>query len=126
MVSLLKFPFPCTPKCCLLITCTLYVSSFSDIQICQWLRNEEGALKLGDFNRAEIPLFDPVKEEYCAYNNGYAYGNYRSPEEFSAQDLDEKIDVFSFGNNIYGLVSEYSALFCSYRYRCFSDLVVYM
>jgi hypothetical protein len=29
---------------------------------------------------------------------------YRSPEEFQGHDLDEKIDIFSFGNNIYGLV----------------------
>jgi hypothetical protein len=29
---------------------------------------------------------------------------YRSPEEFAKQDLDEKIDVFTFGNNIYALV----------------------
>lgn len=32
-------------------------------------------------------------------------GQYRSPEEFANRDLDEKIDIFSFGNNIYGLVS---------------------
>jgi hypothetical protein len=31
---------------------------------------------------------------------------YRSPEEFAASDLDEKIDVYSFGNNLYGLVSD--------------------
>lgn len=60
---------------------------------------------MGDFNRAEFPLFDPEKQEYCKYDNGHAYGNYRSPEEFSASDLDEKIDVWSFGNNIYALLT---------------------
>ena len=30
---------------------------------------------------------------------------YRSPEEFAANDLNEKIDIFSFGNNIYGLLT---------------------
>ena len=30
---------------------------------------------------------------------------YRAPEEFDATYLDEKIDVFSFGNNIYGLLT---------------------
>jgi Protein kinase domain len=30
---------------------------------------------------------------------------YRAPEEFAAEDLDEKIDVFSFGNNIYALLT---------------------
>lgn len=77
----------------------------TDIQLCQWLETNDGHLKLGDFNRAEIPLFDPEKHEYCKYNNGHGYGNYRSPEEFAAKDLDEKIDIWSFGNNIYGLVS---------------------
>ena len=62
-------------------------------------------MKMGDFNRAEFPDFNPEKGEYCKYNNGAAYGNYRAPEEFDATDLDEKIDIFSFGNNIYGLVS---------------------
>ena len=71
------------------------------------LQTRDGTYKLGDFNRAEMPLFNPDKGEYCKYNNGPGYGNYRSPEEFSEKtmDLDEKIDVFSFGNNIYGLVS---------------------
>jgi hypothetical protein len=82
-----------------------YFFFFPDIQLCQWLQTKDGKLKLGDFNRAEIPLFDLQKQEYCTYNNGHAYGNYRSPEEFGAKDLNEKIDVFSFGNNIYGLVS---------------------
>ena len=30
---------------------------------------------------------------------------YRSPEEFAARDLNEQIDVFSFGNNIYALLT---------------------
>jgi serine/threonine protein kinase len=30
---------------------------------------------------------------------------YRSPEEFANRPLDEKIDVWSFGNNIYGLLT---------------------
>ena len=30
---------------------------------------------------------------------------YRSPEEFSGNDLDEQIDVFSFGNNLYALLT---------------------
>jgi serine/threonine protein kinase len=30
---------------------------------------------------------------------------YRSPEEFAGQDLNEKIDIFSFGNNIYSLMT---------------------
>jgi len=73
--------------------------------LCQWLETKDGKLKLGDFNRAEFPKYDPEKQEYCKYNNGRGYGNYRSPEEFDTRDLDEKIDVWSFGNNIYGLLT---------------------
>eukprot|EP00934_Nitzschia_sp_Nitz4_P000348 Nitzschia sp. Nitz4//scaffold42_size132992//14458//16405//NITZ4_003380-RA/size132992-processed-gene-0.26-mRNA-1//-1//CDS//3329551661//348//frame0 len=76
-----------------------------DVQLCQWLRNREGVIKLGDFNRAEIPDFNPSSGEYCKYNNGGGNGNYRAPEEFDAKNLNEKIDIFSFGNNIYGLLT---------------------
>lgn len=76
-----------------------------DVQLCQWLRTRNGTLKLGDFNRAEIMDYNEEKGEYCRYNNGHSYGNYRAPEEFAGKDLDEKIDVFSFGNNIYALLT---------------------
>lgn len=32
-------------------------------------------------------------------------GQYRAPEENRDDYLDEKIDVYSFGNNIYGLLT---------------------
>mmetsp|Transcript_2823 Transcript_2823/g.5888 ORF Transcript_2823/g.5888 Transcript_2823/m.5888 type:complete len:687 (-) Transcript_2823:20-2080(-) len=76
-----------------------------DVQLCQWLHTTDGRLKLGDFNRATIMQWDVENEEYCKFNNGEAYGNYRSPEEFAIKNLDEKIDVFSFGNNIYALLT---------------------
>jgi len=76
-----------------------------DVQLCQWLRTRDGKLILGDFNRAEIMEWNRHKGEYCRYNNGYAYGNYRSPEEFDAADLNEKIDIFSLGNNFYALLT---------------------
>jgi hypothetical protein len=79
-------------------------SVHDDVQICQWLRKGDNKLKLGDFNRAEIMEYDSEEREYCKYKNGRGWGNYRSPEEFSDHDLNEKIDVFTFGNNIYGLV----------------------
>jgi hypothetical protein len=33
------------------------------------------------------------------------YSQYRAPEEFAEGELDEKIDVFSMGNNIYALLT---------------------
>lgn len=41
-----------------------------DIQLCQWLRNRDGKLKLGDFNRARVLQWDRRKQKYCPYNNG--------------------------------------------------------
>jgi hypothetical protein len=76
-----------------------------DIQLCQWLRLPDGTMKLGDFNRATIMEYDVINDKYCKFNNGEAFGNYRAPEEFAAKDLDEKIDVFSFGNNIYAMLN---------------------
>lgn len=33
------------------------------------------------------------------------YLQYRSPEEYNEDALDEKVDIFSFGNNIYALLT---------------------
>jgi hypothetical protein len=48
-----------------------------DVQLCQWLRNDQGKLKLGDFNRARVLQWNDEKQEYCKYNNGKSYGNVR-------------------------------------------------
>jgi serine/threonine protein kinase len=86
-----------------------------DIQPCQFLRNERGEMKLNDFNRGEVMLFDDgsggrLNEhgetgEYCRYNNGGVYGNARSPEEDAEHDLNEQIDVYSLGNIYYELLT---------------------
>jgi len=76
-----------------------------DIQICQFLYNSKGILKLSDFNRAEVMLWDNKNQKYCKYNNGKVYGNFRAVEEFKDDPLDEKIDVWSFGNMVYGLLT---------------------
>ena len=46
-----------------------------DVQLCQWLHDKDGKLKLGDFNRAEVMLWDEKRNKYCKYNNGKAYGD---------------------------------------------------
>ena len=46
-----------------------------DVQLQQWLRAEDGSLKLGDFNRATILEWDANKQQYCRYSNGAAFGN---------------------------------------------------
>ena len=76
-----------------------------DIQLCQFLRNNKRQIKLNDFNRAEPMLYDPLNGRYCRYRNGGGYGNYRAPEEDRDDFLNEKLDVFSLGSNIYGLLT---------------------
>ncbi|KAL7540176.1 hypothetical protein ACHAXR_009931 [Thalassiosira sp. AJA248-18] len=77
-----------------------------DVQLCQWLHTpDRQRLKLGDFNRATIMQWDSRKGEYCRFNNGEAFANYRAPEEYAIKNLNEQIDTFSFGNNIYAMLT---------------------
>jgi serine/threonine protein kinase len=46
-----------------------------DVQLCQWLKKKDGAVVLGDFNRAEIPEFNQEKGKYCKYRNGQGFGS---------------------------------------------------
>jgi serine/threonine protein kinase len=51
----------------------------NDIQPPQFLFSEDWQmLKLSDFNRAEIMLWDEEHNEYCRYRNGFAPGNVSS------------------------------------------------
>lgn len=70
-----------------------------DVQPFQWLVAEDGNIKLNDFNRAEFMLYDEGHGEYCKYRNGVGPGDYRAPEEYHNKPLDEKLDIFSLGNN---------------------------
>jgi len=83
-----------------------------DIQLCQWLNksnDKDGgmttSLVLGDFNRARIMRWNEASREYCKFFGSTAVGDYRSPEEYNSKKLDEKVDVYSFGNNIYALLT---------------------
>jgi len=75
-----------------------------DLQLAQWLRNDDGRIKLGDFNRAKVLTYDAKKEEYCRYDYGGRAWRFRAPEEY-AYNMDEKIDLFSFGNTIYAILT---------------------
>ncbi|CAJ1930981.1 unnamed protein product [Cylindrotheca closterium] len=77
-----------------------------DIQLSQFLLNKDKTmLKINDFNRAEYMLYDESKETYCKYHNGGGNGNWRAPEEYKNEGLNEKIDVWSLGNNMYTLLT---------------------
>lgn len=47
-----------------------------DVQLSQFLWTEDKSLlKLNDFNRAEVMLWDEEKQEYCTYGEGVGHGN---------------------------------------------------
>jgi hypothetical protein len=46
-----------------------------DIQLSQFLMTESGGLKLNDFNRGEIPLWNEKDQEYCGYRNNVGKGD---------------------------------------------------
>jgi serine/threonine protein kinase len=46
-----------------------------DIQLSQFLISETGELKLNDFNRAEIMLWNEEDQEYCKYRNYPGWGD---------------------------------------------------
>lgn len=46
-------------------------------------------------------------EGYCKYRNGKGGGSWRSPEEYIDDWLDEKIDIYSLANNMYGILTGY-------------------
>lgn len=46
-----------------------------DVQLCQWLVDPQGNIKLGDFNRGEMMEWNERKKAYCKHENGYVNGN---------------------------------------------------
>lgn len=76
-----------------------------DIQMTQYLFTPDGHLKLNDFNRAEIMLWNEKDQEYCRYINHPGHGDWRAPEEYFDYPLDEKIDIWSLGNNMYSVLT---------------------
>lgn len=76
-----------------------------DIQIGQYLIDENHHARMSDFNRADPLLFDIKEQKYCDVVSGSAMGEVRSPEEYRMLDVNEKIDVYSFGNIIFTLLT---------------------
>lgn len=77
-----------------------------DIQLSQFLLTSNNqTLKLNDFNRAEIMLYNEKDQDYCRYKNTPGHGDWRAPEEYYDKPLNEKIDVWSLGNNFYSLLT---------------------
>ena len=50
-------------------------------------------------------LYTEKKGQYCCYENGPGAGDWHAQEEFADELLNEKIDVWSFGNIIYSVLT---------------------
>lgn len=75
-----------------------------NLDLSQLLFNEEGYVKLNDFNRAEILLFDEDDQKYCKYENGPSVTT-GAPEEHMLDPIDESADVYSFGAILYTVLT---------------------
>ncbi len=96
-----------------------------DIQLTQYLFSGENKIKLNDFNRGESMLYDEQKGAYCRYRNGPGGGDWRAPEEYLDDALDEKIDVFSFGNNLYSLLTGAFVYYFEDDYKKIKQMVIH-
>ncbi len=91
----------------------LFASVHDDIQPAQWLRNEDGTIKFGDFNRMVTLPYNSKTGNYCKYRFNDRPWRYRSPEEYESYLLknqslgwmNEQIDTYSYGNTIYALLT---------------------
>jgi len=95
-----------------------------DVKLDQFFLNSDMTeVILNDFNRAEFMLWDEEEEEYCSYREGFGAGNWRSPEEYHDEYLTEQVDVFSLGNNMYGLLTGLMVFYEIESYGEIQDLV---
>ena len=76
-----------------------------DLMPSQFLYAADGSSKLNNFNRGEAMLYNEDSDRYCRYKNGKEGGDFCLPDGFKDGRLNEKIDVFSLGNMMYGLLT---------------------
>ena len=71
-----------------------------DVKPDQYMRGYDGVVKLIDFNRAEILLFDERRRVFCPQREGKVYTVYRSPEELDDRPINDMADVYNYASNI--------------------------
>lgn len=94
-----------------------------DLRWDQYFFTSDGSLKLNDFNRARVMPFDEEDGSYCRHKNGGGNGRHRAPEEYKDEGLNEKIDIWSFGNSIYELLTGLSVFYHAERKKV-PDMVI--
>lgn len=77
-----------------------------DITHRNFLVNKDGFIKLNDFNVCKFPQWDERTQTSCGFFKPDA-GPYRAPEEFRKDVVNEKADIYAFGNVLYYLLTHY-------------------
>eukprot|EP00977_Amphora_coffeiformis_P009868 scaffold2276_cov160-Amphora_coffeaeformis.AAC.6 len=77
----------------------------ADIQAKQFLVSSTGDVKVNDFNRCRIMASHKSSFQPCKFVIPTAPGKSRSPEEYKEDYLDEKLDVYSGANVLYGILT---------------------
>jgi len=68
-----------------------------DLSLAQWLWNDDGIMKLNDFNKARMPQWNPSRQEYCTFKSAQSH-EYCAPEEMGrGGEVDESADMAFFG-----------------------------
>jgi len=76
----------------------------TDISPSQFVATNDNIYRLNDFNRARF-LRKRDDGTLCGYEVGRNPGKNRSPEEYNYEDQSEKVDIYSFGNILYMLLT---------------------
>jgi serine/threonine protein kinase len=77
----------------------------ADIQAKQFLISSDGHVKINDFNRCRFMAHRRKDQTSCLFQIPTSPGKSRSPEEYSEALLDEKLDVYSTANVLYGIIT---------------------
>ena len=82
----------------------------ADIQAKQFLiqpnaQEEQSMIKINDFNRCRILPKHNITKDVCKLKIPSAPGAHRSPEEYELLKIDEKIDLYSVANVLYGILT---------------------
>jgi len=93
----------------------------TDIMAKQFLVTPTGDVKINDFNRCRFMGYHKKTGKACNFRISMAPGNARSPEEYDMSAWqDEKLDVFSMANVLYGIVT---GIIPWDRYPSWSDIL---
>lgn len=77
----------------------------ADIADKQFLVDDNGRVKLNDFNRCRFMGHKTETKEKCSFWIPSAPGRHRSPEEYEDKDLTEQLDIYSTAHVLYGILT---------------------